>query len=201
MFVDLVPKPRTLARAALTVAYLGLMLIMTIVAWQGGKVDLSSVGQVASGLAAALLGAVINPTGSKKAAPSAPTATTAPAVAAGGARETDVFWAVQAVVGSAALLLTALALAVSGSRHINAPEAFVAVAAAFGALFLDTSNVTHPLTDSSATGATAAPAAGVAGGPGGATGGDATTGQEETTKTQIPAQSIGSTDDAGSPNG
>jgi hypothetical protein len=192
MFVDLVPNPRTLARAALTVAYLGLMIIMTIVAWQGGKVDLSSVGQVASGLAAALLGAVINPSGSKKAA--------APAAAGGGARETDVFWAVQAVVGAAALLLTALALVVGGSGHVNAPEAFVAVAAAFSALFLDTSSVTHPLTDSSAAGGAAAAAEAGAGVVGDAASADAAAGTEATTKAQIPVQAGGSADDAESPN-
>lgn len=166
MFADLVPQPRTLARAALTVAYLGLMLVMTVVAWEGGKVDLSSVGQVFGALGAGLLGAVINPSGSKKSAAASGTdgsgssgssGSSGAAESAGdavdGERETDAFWAIQTVVGAGALLLIALALAVDGTGHPNASAAFVAVAAAFGALFVDTSGVTHPLTD-------AAPAAG-----------------------------------------
>ncbi|WP_042374228.1 hypothetical protein [Streptacidiphilus neutrinimicus] len=176
MFVDLVSKPRTLARAALAVAYLGLMVIMTIVAWQGGKVDLSSVGQVSSALAAALLGAAINPGGSKKAASAGKSASAAPAsvapepAAPGGSGAsggsggglgnvgTDAFWGIQTVVGCAALLLTALALVVHGSGHTNAPAAFVAVAAAFSALFLDTSSITHPLSDTPSTANAAHPA-------------------------------------------
>jgi hypothetical protein len=204
MFADLVPQPRTLARAALTVAYLGLMLVLAVVAWQGGKVDLSSVGQVFGALGAGLLGAVINPSGSKK--------SSAPAGSGNGARETDVFWAFQTVVGCAALLMTALALAVNGSGHANAPAAFTAVAAAFSALFLDTSSVTHPLTE--ATGSSGAPAtsdaagskaAGSGAGGGAATGGAAdgapATGAGEAPKAHIPSQSTGSADDAESPNG
>ncbi|WP_042422667.1 hypothetical protein [Streptacidiphilus anmyonensis] len=165
MFVDLVSKPRTLARAALTVAYLGLMVIMTVVAWQGAKVDLSSVGQVSSALAAALLGAAINPGGARKSAqgvstapvaPVAPTEPVAPVASGWGKAGADASWGIQAVVGCAALLVTALALVVDGSGHSNAPAAFVAVAAAFSALFLDTSSVTHPLTDTPAPAGAAA---------------------------------------------
>ncbi|WP_042388015.1 hypothetical protein [Streptacidiphilus melanogenes] len=239
MFVDLVSKPRTLARAALTVAYLGLMVIMTIVAWQGAKVDLSSVGQVSSALAAALLGAAINPGGSRKSAQAAPTAPTAPtrpsspvaptepvaqvaAVGAGrGTAGADASWGIQAVVGCAALLVTALALVVDGSGHTNAPAAFVAVAAAFSALFLDTSSVTHPLNDTPpAVGAVASAGAAAtkpapagtavsepvavesaAAEPPASSGPAAAAGGAPSPKAQIPAQSTGSADDAESPNG
>ncbi|SEK56317.1 hypothetical protein [Streptacidiphilus jiangxiensis] len=183
MFAELVPKPRTLARAALTVAYLGLMLVMTVVAWQGGKVDLSQVGQVFGALAAGLLGAVINPGSGSK-----PPAGEGGGENRGSLSETDAFWAVQTVVGCAALLLTALALAVNGSGHANAPDAFVAVAAAFSALFLDTRNLTHTLTDP------ADPPAPVHGSPSGSP----STGTGATTLAHIPTQSSGAADDASS---
>jgi hypothetical protein len=191
MFADLVPQPRTLARAALTVAYLGLMIIMTVVAWQGGRIDLSSVGQVFGALGSGLLGAVVNPSGSKK-SPSKPTP---PGGCGNGARETDVFWALQTVVGCAALLLTALALAVHGSGHANAPAAFTAVAAAFSALFLDTSGVTHALTGTP-TAADDAPSAADA--PVAAP--DAAPTEGPAAKAHIPTQSTGTADDADSPN-
>ncbi|MEY9874214.1 hypothetical protein ABH931_003708 [Streptacidiphilus sp. MAP12-33] len=182
MFAELVSKPRTLARAALTVAYLGLMIVMTVVAWQGGKVGLSSVGQVFGALGAGLLGAAINPSGPERPAGAGTAEPASPA----SAREMDVFWALQTVVGCAALLLTALALAVNGTGHANAPNAFVAVAAAFSALFLDTRGVTHPLTEASD-----APAGGGTAERGPGAGGLA----------HIPNQSTGSADDASTPNG
>ena len=243
MFADLVPQPRTLARAALTVAYLGLMLVMTVVAWEGGKVDLSSVGQVFGALGAGLLGAVINPSTSKKPAPPSGAGGSGSSGGSGGSggaassgsvgslvsvfngeRETDAFWAIQTVVGAGALLLTALALAVNGTGHANAPDAFVAVAAAFGALFVDTSSVTHPLTDATtatpdaggtgdggsaiaapaseaaapATAAAPAPATPVT--PADAAAEAPTGAAAPTGKAHIPAQSTGSADDAESPN-
>jgi hypothetical protein len=159
----LLGQPESWARRALLLAYLGLMATMVAVAWEVARIDLSNAGKIFGALAAGVLGAVINPVGSKKAqakaaasasqpqakqtAVPAPTAApeSAPAPAAP-APVVDWAWAAQTLIGCAALLATAAALVFDGGRHVNAPDAFVAVAAAFGTLFLDTSGATHALT-------------------------------------------------------
>ncbi|MBF9069421.1 hypothetical protein [Streptacidiphilus fuscans] len=129
-------NPATWSRAALMVAYLGLMAALAGVAWETAKIDLSGVAKVFTALAAGLMGAVINPATSKQAQkglaqPQQPTI--------------DAMWAAHAVIGCAALLVAAAALVVDGGRHVNASDAFVAMATAFGMLFVDTSSATHAL--------------------------------------------------------
>ncbi|MEY9940083.1 hypothetical protein [Streptacidiphilus sp. MAP5-3] len=140
------------SRAALMVAYLGLMAAMAGVAWETEKIDLSGVAKVFTALAAGLMGAVINPATSKQAQKGL-TQPHPPVI--------DGVWAAHAVIGCVALLVAAAALVVDGGRHVNASDAFVAMATAFGMLFVDTSSATHALVGGTAPAAvpTAVPAA------------------------------------------
>ncbi|MEY9844387.1 peptidoglycan/LPS O-acetylase OafA/YrhL [Streptacidiphilus sp. BW17] len=129
-------NPAMWSRAALMVAYLGLMAAMAGVAWETEKIDLSGVAKVFTALAAGLMGAVINPATSKQAQKGL-TQPHPPVI--------DGVWAAHAVIGCVALLVDAAALVVDGGRHVNASDAFVAMATAFGMLFVDTSSATHEL--------------------------------------------------------
>jgi hypothetical protein len=122
---DAVRNPAAWSRAALMVAYLGLMAAMAGVAWETTKIDLSGVAKVFTALAAGLVGAVINPATSNasntsKQSPKGPAQPQSPAI--------DGVFAAHAVIGCAALLVAAAALVIDGGRHVNASDAFVAMA-------------------------------------------------------------------------
>ena len=55
----------------------------------------------------------------------------------------DPLWDVAVVIGAVAIVVAALALAINGQQHVNAAASLTALATAFGALFLDTSKITH----------------------------------------------------------
>jgi hypothetical protein len=106
-----------------------------------------------------VLGGIVNPVKAKVTAttpvttPAHPTtaqgangdnqATQAPATPAADATAYDVPWVGAVLIGSAAIIVCAVALAVNGPHHPNAAPALTALATAFGALFLDTSKITH----------------------------------------------------------
>jgi hypothetical protein len=55
----------------------------------------------------------------------------------------DLPWVGAVLIGSAAIIVCALALAVHSPSHPNAAPALTALATAFGTLFIDTSSLTH----------------------------------------------------------
>lgn len=55
----------------------------------------------------------------------------------------DPMWDIAVVVGAGAIIASALALVINSQQHMNAAASLTALATAFGALFLDTSRITH----------------------------------------------------------
>lgn len=119
------------ARGLLTLAYAGLLVIVCLLAWETDAVDLSDLSNTFSVLASALLGVIVNPRQKKQ---DARVSSMPP----------DVLWLVAAILAAPAVVLTGVALIVNGPSHPNAATAFAAATAAFAALFVDTSAITHP---------------------------------------------------------
>jgi hypothetical protein len=60
-------------------------------------------------------------------------------------QKSDLLWDAAVAIGAVAIVVSALALAINGEHHVNAAAALTALATAFGALFVDTSKITHPV--------------------------------------------------------
>ena len=151
----------TIARGAQLIGFAVVAVALAIVSWQDSSLSLPSVGQFAGIIGSGFLGGIINPlmkslagTDSVGTAQSADTAAATAqmtqtveaaqdkaAMALGS--KTDRMWDVAVVIGAAAIVVAALALAVDGSHHVNAAAALTALATAFGALFVDTTKITH----------------------------------------------------------
>lgn len=147
----------TIARAAQLVGFAVVAVALAVVSWRGSSLNLPDVGQFAGIIGSGFLGGIINPlmktlTGTTV---SVTTALENPAqltqtveaeqhraaVALGS--KSDLMWEIAVLIGAAAIVAAALALAINGDKHVNAAPALTAMATAFGALFLDTSKVLH----------------------------------------------------------
>lgn len=148
----------TIARTAQLVGFAVVATALAIVSWRGTSLNLPSVGQFAGIIGSGFLGGIINPL--MKALDGAGVAATLPADTAqvtqtveaaqdDAARalgsKSDRLWDVAVVIGAVAIVVAALALAVNGDKHVNAAASLTALVTAFGALFVDTSKITHPL--------------------------------------------------------
>ena len=157
----------TIARAAQLVGFAVVAVALAVVSWRETSLNLPNVGQFAGIIGSGFLGGIINPlmkslTGAGvgigvsvrvgdasagQVAHQLEAAQNAAAVALG--QKSDRMWDVAVVVGAVAIVVAALALAINGDKHVNAAAALTALATAFGALFVDTSKVTHTDTPSS----------------------------------------------------
>lgn len=149
----------TIARAAQLVGFAVVAVALAIVAWRGTSLNLPDVGQFAGIIGSGFLGGIINPLIKKLTGVTTATVTTTTTAAqveqtveAAGddaakalGSKTDLMWEAAVVIGAIAIVVSALALAIDGERHMNAAAALTALATAFGALFVDTSRVTHGL--------------------------------------------------------
>ena len=81
-------------------------------------------------------------TGADSAAAANPAGSANPAV---GATAYELPWLIAVLIGGAAIIVCALALAFDAPRHVNAAPALTVLVTAFGALFIDTSKITHGL--------------------------------------------------------
>ncbi|MBS2532881.1 hypothetical protein KGQ20_08850 [Catenulispora sp. NF23] len=159
----------TIARAAQLVGFAVVAGALAVVSWRGTSLNLPNVGQFAGVIGSGFLGGIINPLMKRLSGPSSITTTTATAqmtqtaeasqvtqvtqtaeavqnkAASALGQKTDAMWDIAVVIGAAAIVAAALALAINGQRHVNAAAALTALATAFGALFIDTSKVTHSL--------------------------------------------------------
>lgn len=136
-----------IARAAQLLGFTVVAVALAVVSWRTASLNLPGVGQFAGIIGSGFLGGIINPllkiqtveTVEEKAA------------AALGAKS-DLMWEAAVVIGAAAIVVAALALAINGDRHMNAAAVLTALATAFGALFIDTSKILHtPGVDSGAS--------------------------------------------------
>jgi hypothetical protein len=135
-----------ISRAIQLLTFAAVAAALGAVSWRSTSLDLPGVGQFAGVTGAALLGGILNPI--KDVA-------TARDAAAGLQTKYDLLWLAAVAVGGAAIVSGALALAIDGQRHVNAAAALTALTTAFGALFLDTSRLTHlpdPATTASGSG-------------------------------------------------
>lgn len=164
----------TIARAAQLVGFAVVAVALAVVSWRGTSLNLPDVGQFAGIIGSGFLGGIINPlmrtlTGGHggvvlgvaagSAAQPANAAQVAQVaqqveavqdnVAAALGQKSDKVWDVAVVIGAGAIVAAALALAINGSQHVNAAAALTALATGFGALFINTSNITHATTTTS----------------------------------------------------
>ena len=128
--------PSWLARIAQFAVFATVAVVLALVSWRCTDLKLPDLGQFAGLIGSAFVGGVINPKGAGTAGQDA---------AAAVASKRDVVWIGATVIGAAAIVACALALAVHGERHVNAAAALTALGTAFGALFVDTSKYTHTL--------------------------------------------------------
>ncbi|WP_194895841.1 hypothetical protein [Catenulispora pinisilvae] len=163
----------TIARAAQLVGFAVVAGALAVVSWRGTSLNLPNVGQFAGVIGSGFLGGIINPLMKRLSGPSSITTTTAATTATAQTTPTaeasqvtqvtqtaetvqnkaasalgqksDAMWDIAVVIGAAAIVAAALALAINGQQHVNAAAALTALATAFGALFIDTSKVTHSL--------------------------------------------------------
>jgi hypothetical protein len=122
-------------------AYVVAMVALAVVAWRCTSLSLPNVGQFAGIVGSGFLGGIINPV--RTAAGAAKQAEQDGSEIAAGKH--DLLWNLAAIIGAGTVIAGALALAVHGERHVNAAAALTALATAFGALFFDTSGITHTL--------------------------------------------------------
>lgn len=148
-----------IARGAQLVGFAVVAVALAIVSWRGTSLNLPNVGQWAGVIGSGFLGGVINPlmkavtgpagNGAGSAGNAAQVAQTAEAAqdkaATALGTKSDLMWEAAVAIGAVAIVVSALALAVNGSQHVNAAAALTALATAFGALFVDTSKITHPV--------------------------------------------------------
>lgn len=151
----------TLARGAQLVGFAVVAVALALVSWKDASLNLPDVGQFAGIIGSGFLGGIINPlmktltgSGSGSGSSSGSAATAQATQTAEAAQDkaatalgskSDMMWEIAVVIGAAAIVVAALALAVNGNRHVNAAAALTALATAFGALFVDTSKITHPV--------------------------------------------------------
>lgn len=158
----------TIARLAQLVGFAVVAVALAVVSWRSTSLNLPNVGQFAGIIGSGFLGGIINPlmttlngrhTGvvlgvaagavaqPDNAVQVAQVAQQVEAVQGKAAavlkQKSDMMWDVAVVIGAAAIVATALALAINGTQHVNAAAALTALATGFGALFIDTSNITH----------------------------------------------------------
>jgi len=149
----------TIARAAQLVGFAVVAVALAVVSWRGTSLNLPNVGQFAGIIGSGFLGGIINPLmktlnggagGAAQPGNPAQVAQQAEAVqdntAAALGQKSDLMWDVAVVIGAVAIVVAALALAINGTHHVNAAAALTALATAFGALFVDTSKITHAAT-------------------------------------------------------
>ena len=160
----------TIARGAQLIGFTVVGVALAVVSWRTTSLNLPNVGQFAGIIGSGFLGGIINPlmkslTGSDSGSTAQSTdsaATTAQvtqtveaaqdkAATALGVKS-DGMWDAAVVIGAAAIVVAALALAINGTQHVNAAAALTALATAFGALFVDTSKVTHNVGAGTVTG-------------------------------------------------
>ncbi|MEZ0110048.1 hypothetical protein ABH920_004062 [Catenulispora sp. EB89] len=161
----------TIARAAQLVGFAVVAVALAVVSWRSTSLNLPDVGQFAGIIGSGFLGGIINPLmktlngghggvvlGVAAGAVAQPensvqvaqVAQQVEAVQHDAAKalgqKSDMMWDVAVVIGAVAIVVAALALAINGTHHVNAAAALTALATAFGALFIDTSNITHAAT-------------------------------------------------------
>lgn len=148
----------SIARAAQLVGFAVVAAALAVVSWRATSLNLPDVGQFAGVIGSGFLGGIINPLmkvldgsgavvvqqGQGNAAQVTQTIEAAEDNAATALRQkSDPLWDAAVVIGAVAIVVSALALAINGQQHVNAAAALTALATAFGALFLDTSKITH----------------------------------------------------------
>ena len=152
----------TIARAAQLVGFAVVAAALAVVSWHGTSLNLPGVGQFAGVIGSGFLGGIINPLVKTLTHAAATVTVTAgqqgdtsqvtqefeavqnqAAVAL--RKKSDLMWDIAVGIGAAAIVVAALALMINGERHVNAAAALTALATAFGALFVDTSRITHTL--------------------------------------------------------
>jgi len=138
----------TIARAAQLVGFAFVAAALAVVSWRCTSLNLPDVGQFAGVVGSGFLGVIINPLiKSLQNVDIAQVTRTVEAdddkAAAALGQKTDLMWEIAVVIGAAAIVVAALALAINSERHVNAAAALTAMATAFGALFVDTSRFTH----------------------------------------------------------
>lgn len=151
-----------IARVMQLVGFAVVAVALAVVSWRTTRLNLPGVGQFAGIIGSGFLGGIINPlmktlagTGAVGAAVvagvegnvaqvtlQAEAAQNGAAVALG--QKSDMMWELAVGIGAGAIVTAALALAINGDQHVNAAAVLTALATAFGALFLDTTRVTHP---------------------------------------------------------
>jgi hypothetical protein len=144
-----------LARAAQLLGFSVVAVALAVVSWRTVSLNLPDVGQFAGVVGSGFLGGIINPlmkvlnvSGGTVALGDASQVTKKVEVlqdddAAALRVKRDPMWDIAVVVGAGAIIASALALAINSQHHMNAAAALTALATAFGALFLDTSKITH----------------------------------------------------------
>ena len=145
----------TIARVAQLLGFAVVAAALAIVSWRGTNLNLPDVGQFAGIIGSGFLGGIINPLMKKLTGedvivalgdPSRVTQTAEAAqddVAKALGAKSDLMWELAVVIGAAAIVVAALALAINGNQHANAAPALTALATGFGALFLNTTNILH----------------------------------------------------------
>ena len=145
----------TIARIAQLLGFAFVAVALAIVSWRGTSLNLPGVGQFAGIIGSGFLGGIINPlmkslTGEDiavvltDAAGMTRTAEVAEdrAAKALGAKS-DMVWEIAVGIGAISIVVAALALAINGDQHSNAAPVLTALTTAFGALFVDTTNILH----------------------------------------------------------
>lgn len=164
----------TIARAAQLVGFAVVAAALAVVSWRGTSLNLPDVGQFAGVIGSGFLGGIINPlmktlegsgggagqpAGGSQAASQQTSQVTSQetsqvtktveaaqdSAAASLGQKSDLLWEAAVAIGAVAIVVSALALAINGEHHVNAAAALTALATAFGALFVDTTKITHPV--------------------------------------------------------
>ena len=145
----------TLARVAQLVGFAVVAAALAIVSWRGTTLNLPDVGQFAGIIGSGFLGGIINPLMKRLTGedvimalgnPSQVTQTAEAAqddIAKALGAKSDLVWELAVAIGAVAIVVAALALAINGDQHANAAPVLTALATAFGALFLNTTNILH----------------------------------------------------------
>ncbi|MEY9934623.1 hypothetical protein ABH926_009291 [Catenulispora sp. GP43] len=147
----------SIARIAQLVGFSVVAAALAVVSWRGTSLNLPDVGQFAGIIGSGFLGGIINPlmktlegpdnagqpAGGSQVVKTVEAAQDGAATALG--QKSDLLWEAAVAIGAAAIVAAALALAINGEHHMNAAAALTALATAFGALFVDTTKITHPV--------------------------------------------------------
>jgi hypothetical protein len=143
------------ARVAQLLGFAVAAAALAIVSWRGTTLNLPDVGQFAGIIGSGFLGGIINPLmkkltgedvivalGNPSRVTQAAEAAQDEAAKALGAKS-DLVWEIAVAIGATAIVVAALALAINGDQHANAAPVLTALSTAFGALFLNTTNILH----------------------------------------------------------